>query len=112
KNQFYETFDEDGIKDGEMPVWEIKEHVVEEDGIFLWPRSVREDGKAFGFDMRVLSRIRAEYSDRVQFFAQYYNDPNDPSSERISRDNFQYYNPRLLIAKSGQWYYNDRRLNV
>lgn len=70
KKQLYEDYDDEGILIDKKPVWDIKEYVVETDDIFIWPRMVREDGKAFGFDKRVLARIRAEYSDRVQFYAQ------------------------------------------
>ena len=112
KNQRFDIFDDDGIKIDEVPVWEIKEYVVEKDGIFIWPRAVRDDGKAFGYDNRVLARIKAEYLDRVQFYAQYYNDPNDPASDRISREKFQYYNPRFLKKEGGRWFYNGRKLNV
>lgn len=112
KETMYEDYDDKGEFLGKLPVWEIKEYVVEDEGFFIWPRVVRTDGKAFGFDMRVLARIKAEYSDRVQFYAQYYNDPNDPSSDRISRDKFQYYNPRFLKREGGNWFYNDRRLNI
>jgi phage terminase large subunit-like protein len=111
-NQKYEVYDDDGIKTDEKLVWEIKEYAVETDDIYIWPRVVRDDGKAFGFDRRVLSRIRAEYEDRVQFFAQYYNNPNEEGSNRISRDNFQYYNPRFLKREGGNWFYNSKRLNV
>ena len=112
KAQSYEVYDDDGIKIDEKPVWDIKEYVVEKDGIFIWPRTIREDGKAFGYDIRVLSRIKAEYSDSVQFFAQYYNNPNDPGSDRISRDKFQYYNPRYLRRDGSRWTYNGNRLNI
>ena len=105
-------YDDEGIKVDQRAVWEVKEYVVEVDNIFTWPRSIREDGKAFGFDMQTLARIKAEYSDRVQFYAQYYNDPNDPGSERISRDKFQYYNPRKLKKEGSRWFYNDKKLNV
>lgn len=80
--------------------------------MFIWPRMVRGDNKAFGFDPAVLARIKAEYTDRVQFYAQYYNDPNDPGSERISRDKFQYYDQRHLKNRGGVWYFKERRLNV
>src|SRR5690606_7361380 len=94
-------------------VWEIREHKVEENGIFIWPRVVRpDDGKAFGFNRQVLARIEAEYEDRVQFYAQYYNDPNDPSSDRISRDKFQYYNVRHLVKDGSRWSYNGKKLNI
>ena len=112
KESVYEDYDEEGEYLGKKPVWDIKEHVVEVDDVFLWPRSIREDGKAFGFDKRYLARIEAEYSDRTQFFAQYYNNPNDPGSERINREKFQYYNPRFLVKQGGHWTYGGRRLNI
>jgi len=112
KEQVYDVFDEGGIKTDVAPVWEIKEYAVEDEGIYLWPRAIRKDGKAFGFDQQVLSRIKAEYTDRVQFYAQYYNDPNDPGSDRISRDKFQYYNPRYLKKNGDRWYFKDNRLNI
>lgn len=112
RKQAYDDYDDDGFLIDTLPVWEVKEYVVEKDGLYIWPRVVRKDGKAFGFDRRVLARIKAEYSDRVQFHAQYYNDPNDPGSNRINRDKFQYYNPRYLERRGGDWYYKDNRLNI
>lgn len=112
KKQYYEVYDENNEIVDKLPVWEIEEHKVETDGFFIWPRQVRQDGKAFGFDMRVLARIKAEYEDRIQFHAQYYNDPNDPESQRITRDKFQYYNPRFLKREGSNWFYNGNRLNV
>lgn len=112
KNQYYDLYDSEGIKIDVRPVWEVKEYAVESDGVFIWPRTVRDDGKAFGFDIQTLARIRAEYSDRVQFFAQYYNNPNDPGSDRINREKFQYYNERLLRKEGSRWCYNGKKLNV
>ena len=104
-NQSYEVYNDLGELTDRKAVWEIKEFAVETDGIFTWPRTVRSDGKAFGFDRGVLSRIRAEYSDTVQFFAQYYNNPNDSSADRISKDKFQYYNQRYLKKNGDRWYF-------
>lgn len=113
KEQSYPVYDDEGIQLDQKLVWEIKEHVVEEDGLFLWPRVIRsKDNKAFGFDRNTLARIKAEYSDQTQFFAQYYNDPNDPGSNRIDRSKFKYFNPRLLRLESGKWRYNGNRLNI
>lgn len=113
KKQAYEVFNDDFEVIDKAPVWEVKEYVVETDGIFIWPRTVRpEDNKAFGFDPRVLSRIKAEYSDQTQFYAQYYNDPNDPGSERISRDKFQYADLRHLKKAGSTWTYNDKKINI
>jgi predicted phage terminase large subunit-like protein len=113
KEQTAEEFDEvTGALITKNKVWSIKEHPVEKDDIFLWPRSVRDDGKAFGFSKNILSRVRAEYTDRTQFYAQYYNDPNDPDSERMGREVFQYYNPRYLRKEGSRWNYNGKRLNI
>jgi hypothetical protein len=113
KAQEYDVYDKEGLIVERRKVWEIKEHVVETDGIFIWPRTIRpKDGKAFGFDQQVLSRIRAEYSDRTQFYSQYYNDPNDPGSNRISADKFQYYERKFLKQSDGNWYFKGNRLNV
>src|SRR5690606_13501181 len=113
KEQAYDIFDEEGNVIDRRKVWEIKEYAVEQDGVFLWPRTVRpSDGKFFGFDRQTLARIEAEYSDRTQFFAQYYNDPNERGTNRIDRHKFQYYDQKFLKRQSGSWYYKRNRLNV
>ena len=112
KLQEYDIYDADGNITHREPVWEVKEYAVETDGVFIWPKTMRSDGKYFGFDQQVLSRIRAEYSDKVQFYAQYYNDPNDPGSNRINRSKFQYYDRKFLKQEGGYWYYKKNKLNV
>lgn len=113
KKQTMMVYDDDTQEVLDMvPVWDIKEHVVEVDGLFLWPREVRADGKAFGFDLNTLSRIKAEYEDQTQFHAQYYNNPNDPSSNRINRDKFQYYDQKFIQNEAGNWYFKSKRLNI
>jgi hypothetical protein len=113
KNQTYPVYDEEDQVIDIKPIWEIKEYAVEVDGVFLWPRVVRpQDNKAYGFNIQVLARIKGEYEDRVQFHAQYYNDPNDPGSERINREKFQYYDQRHIKNQGGTWYYKNNRLNV
>jgi hypothetical protein len=96
----------------ERPLWDCFEHPVERDGSFLWPRTHRSDGKAFGFDYQILAQIKQEYIDQAQFFAQYYLDPNDPESHRVSYDKFQYYDPSLLKRVESRWYFKNRPLNV
>lgn len=112
KEQEYDIYDEEGRVVDRKPVWNIKEYAVEIDNVFIWPKTMRTDGKFFGFDQQVLSRIRAEYSDRVQFYAQYYNDPNDPGSNRIDRNKFQYYDKKFLRQEGGNWYVKNKRINV
>ena len=48
--QEYELFNDDGDVIDKKPVWEIMEYAVEDNGVYLWPRAIRSDGKAFGFD--------------------------------------------------------------
>ena len=112
KKQEYEVYDDNGVMIEKKKVWEIMERTVEDNGIFLWPRTVRADGKAFGFNQNILARIRSEYDDKVQYHAQYYNDPNDPGSERISRDKFQYYDQRFVKWGGSGWTFKDTPINV
>lgn len=112
KEQEFEIYNEEGDVIDKRNVWEINEHAVETEGVFLWPKTARADGKFFGFDRQVLAKINAQYKDRVQFYAQYYNNPNDVGSNRISRDRFQYYDKKFLKQRDGYWYFKGNRLNV
>lgn len=112
-NQVFKVYDEDtGEVLEEQPVWDVYLRVVETDGEFLWPRARRDDGKYFGFNHTILSRIKAEYEDVAQFYSQYYNNPNDPSTQRISREKFQYYDPKHLRIEGGRWFIHDQPLNI
>jgi len=97
-------------------VYEVFERQVEDSGVgsgqFIWPRTMRKDGKWFGFNQEILARKKAQYIDKAQFRAQYYNDPNDASSSMINRDKFQYYDKKYLSRNAGHWFFKDRRLNV
>lgn len=111
-NQAWKVYDEhDEIVDEEF-VWDSYIKVVEEEGEFLWPRARRADGKSFGFNRNVLSQIRAEYEDKTQFYAQYYQDPNDPSLARIGVDKFQYYDRKFVRFENGRWWFKDKPLNI
>lgn len=112
KEQLFDVYDDDLNVIERRPIWQIMERVVEKDGVFLWPRTVRSDGKAFGFNMNQLARIRGEYTDKVQFYAQYYNDPNDPGTERINRSKFQYYDKKFLKMGTSKWEFKGEPLNV
>lgn len=101
---------------GTEPIYESKEHQVEDSGLgngeFLWPRQTRYDGKVFGFDRDILAKKRAQYLDRFQFRAQYYNDPNDPDSRPVDPNKFQYYDQKHVRVRGGRWYMKDRLLNI
>jgi hypothetical protein len=101
---------------GAEPIYETFERAVENagdgTGEFLWPRQIRHDGKAFGFDIQILAKKRAQYLDKTQFRSQYYNDPNDPDNRPIDYDKFQYFQKEHLTNTHGSWYYRDRKLNV
>lgn len=112
KGQLFEVYNDEQEIIDRQPVWDIKEYAVEQDTVFIWPKSIRADGKSFGFDMQTLARIRAEYSDKVQFHAQYYNNPNDPGSNRINKDRFQYYDKKYLKQTDGNWFFKNKKLNV
>lgn len=103
---------EEGELVNKEPLYGVMQEVVEEEGEFLWPVTTRADGRKFGFDMNELAKKKAEYTDVTQFYAQYYNNPNDPTSARIKPDLFQYYDKKHLIQRDGLWYYKDERLNV
>lgn len=111
-----ETYNENGDIAESRPVYEIFQREVEDagdgSGEFLWPRSQRPDGKWFGFNREVLARKRAQYLDRTQFYAQYYNNPNDPGNEAIPASLFQYYDRRLLEQRGGVWYIGETRLRT
>jgi len=111
-----QKFDEDNNPIDDEPLYEVFERQVEDigdgTGQFLWPRQARYDGRQFGFNKEILAKKKAQYLDKTQFRAQYYNDPNDPSTAGISRDLFQYYEKRLLSRVAGKWYFKQRRLNL
>lgn len=111
-NQEEAIWNETGDIVGYKKIWDTVEEVVEVDGVFTWPRESRSDGKSFGFDSKVLSRIYALYTDKTQFYAQYYNNPNDPESNRVDRSRFQYYDQKFLKEMGGQWYFKESRLNL
>lgn len=104
---------EDGEITGQIVVYDTYERAVEENGVFLWPKEFRaSDSKPFGFDWKELARKKAKYLDTTQFFAQYYNNPNDMENQRIGRDKFLYYEREQVKENMGVWYINGRRINV
>jgi len=111
-----DTYDEQGELSGSTPLYEVFERKVEDvgdgTGEFLWPRQQRVDGKWFGFNAAILAKKRAQYKDKTQFRAQYYNDPNDISGASINPDFFQYYDRTHLSRSDGSWFIKGRRLNV
>lgn len=119
-NQMLETqveqFDQDGNVTGSKPMYECFERKVEDQGEFLWPRTQNPKTKKwFGFNEQELAKIKAKYfaaGERAQFYAQYYNNPNDPESEKLTSDSFQYYSRKHLTQREGDWYFKDKLLAV
>jgi len=109
-------YDIEGNVVAEEEIYEVFQRQVENigdgTGEFVWPRQQREDGKWFGFNRNTLAAKRGQYLDRMQFYAQYYNNPNDPENQRIDESRFQYYEPKHLIRNNGKWYYKGSVLNV
>jgi len=111
-----DKYDELGRVAHADPLFEVKEHAVENygdgTGEFLWPRSQSPEGKWFGFNAEELAKKRAQYLNRGHFRAQYYNDPNDDDGGAISRNLFQYYDQNFLSRRHGQWQFKGNRINV
>ena len=107
-----EVYNDEGDLEREDNLYEVLQRVVEESGEFLWPKQMRKDGRYFGFDLNELAKKKAKYFDTTQFFAQYYNNPNDPGNARIRRDKFQYYDRKYLEQTEGNWMYKEKKLNV
>ena len=113
-----DIFSDEGEILSSEPLYEIFERVLEDSpsrdgtGQYLWPKMRRPDGKWFGFDQRERARKYAQYLDKTQFWAQYYNDPNDRSTSPVDPETFQYYNRALIQRQNGLVYFNGVRLNV
>jgi len=117
----YKLWDKEKEKfNGSAKLWAIFDRQVEDagdgTGVFLWPVSKNLDtGDLYGFDQQTLAIIRADYESKgqiVQFFCQYYNDPNAIDTQRISRGTFQYFDRKHVRVMGGNAFYRDRRLNV
>ena len=111
-----ELFDSEGEILSRDPLYEVFERQLEDvgdgSGEYIWPRQQRKDGQWFGFDANIRAKKYAQYLDKTQFRAQYYNDPNDLESSPIDPELFQYYNRALIQKTGGSTYYNGTKLNV
>jgi phage terminase large subunit-like protein len=109
-----ETYDDEGNVTESRPVYEVYQRVVEDHGAFLWPRQQRiTDGKWFGFDAPILAKKKAQYLDKTQFYAQYYNDPNRFEAALISPDKFQYYERhQVKRGDDGKWYVRNKKIST
>lgn len=104
----------------EESLWDVLEYVVEDHGDgtgnFLWPRiQSNVDKNWYGFDIQQLEIIKADYKSKgeiAQFYAQYYNDPNDESTNLLDRSLFQYYDPKYLQVSPVGVRFKGKRLNV
>lgn len=110
----YEVYDDEGMIVDEMPMFDVFQRQVEENGVFLWPREVcPKTGKRFGFDQKELAKIRSKYlqaGERAQYYAQYYNNPDDPENKRVDSGNFNYYDRKHLTFQDGVWYISGKPL--
>lgn len=111
---------EEGEMVAEAALWDVKQYVLENrgdgTGKYLWPRQYSTELKQwFGFDIHIRAQKKAEYDStgqEVQFWAQYYNQPNDSSLDRVSVDKFMYYDVENLHNIEGEWYFKNRLLNI
>lgn len=110
-NTYEEQYDHEGTLIGKKKSWSVFQKEVEKDGEFLWPRSKRPDGKAFGYNMQELARIKGSYIDKSQFYAQYYNDPNRIGASKY-KNSFVYYEKEKLQESNGKWSIGGKKLNL
>lgn len=109
-NASEEVWDAEGNVIREDPIYRFVQEVVEKDGEFLWPLQQRRDGKWYGFSKKILSKIKNNYLDKAQFWAQYYNDPSDPTNKKI--ENFQYYERSSIKQMGTKWFIGASQVNV
>lgn len=111
-----EIVDKQGSVISSEPIYEVMERKVEDrgdgSGEYLWPRQQRNDGKWFGFNQEILAKKKAQYLDKTQFYAQYYNDPNRYDESSISPDRFQYFERSQVSQDRGRWYVRGQPINV
>lgn len=108
-----EIFDEVGDLVEVEQLWEIYEAEVETDQVYLWPREQHPtSGEWFGFNAKIVAGIKAKYKNKAHFYAQYYNQTNDPTALRVTREKFQYYDVKNLQYYNNTWYMAGRRLAV
>lgn len=111
-----EIYDTEGNVKDKIPVYETFTREVESmgdgSGEYLWPRQQRSDGKWFGFNQNILSTKRAQYLDKTQFYAQYYNNPNKYENAIIKPEQFLYYDRAKVYPREGIWQIFGKRLNI
>lgn len=111
-----EQFDDIGQVIGTIKLYDVMERKVEIEGDFLWPRSLNtRTNKWYGFDIMELAKIRAKYfaaQQRAQYYAQYYNDPNDPDSDALKDSDFAYYEIKHLKYRDGIWSIHGKPLAI
>jgi phage terminase large subunit-like protein len=111
-----EIIDRTGVVISRTPVYEVFERKVEDrgdgSGEYLWPRMRRADGKWFGFNQEILAGKKAKYLDKMQFYAQYYNDPNKYDESGITTDRFQYFDRTQVVNDRGRWFVRGNPVNL
>lgn len=115
-NMTEDVFDTDGDIIEARSVYDVFERQVEDrgdgTGEFIWPRQQRHDGKWFGFNAEVLAKKKAQYLDRTQFYAQYYNNPNIGEESGINKSRFQYYERSQVRLDVGRVFVRGKPVNV
>jgi phage terminase large subunit-like protein len=111
-----EILDKAGNTVSKSNVYEIFERKVEDRGDgageYLWPRQQRADGKWFGYNQAILAKKKAQYLDKTQFYAQYYNDPNKYDESNISPSKFQYFDRSQVVNDRGRWFVRGNPVNL
>lgn len=118
KEKTYDVYNDDGEVVETRPLWKFFERVVEDSklrdgsGNYIWPRQKMPNGNWYGFNATELSKKRSHAMNLELYFAQYYNDPNAVGTDRVSREHFQYANPKFLEQENGKWKYGEKVLSL
>lgn len=111
-----DVYGSDGEVDDTKNVYEVFERQVEDrgdgSGEFIWPRQQNKNGRWYGFTKEILAKKRAKYVDKIQYYAQYYNNPNEGNEGKIDASNFQYYDRKNLKNENGDWIINRKKIRL
>ena len=111
----HDVYNDKGEIINELYRYTVNQADTEVDGQFLFPRVISKEGKPYGFDLNRLAKIKSQYINNgqiTQFYAQYYNDPNNRETSIIARETFRYYDKAELDNSGSLWSIKGKALSV
>ena len=118
KEKQYSIYDDVGNEMEVRPLWEWFERTIEDSktkdgsGNYIWPRQKMPNGNWYGFNQTELGKKRADAFNLELFYAQYYNDPDAASVDKITQNCFMYIQPNMLEQRQNKWWYGNKELKL